>query len=81
MKFEYDPAVDALYIRLNEGEDRRVRKRCSPALAYLTSMRGGQVAGVEVLDAGKRNATPAPVEGSRTDLKACRPQECHRRLS
>ncbi len=59
MKFEYDPAVDALYIRLNEAKIVE-SEEVQPGI-ILDFDESGQVAGVEVLDAGKRSTTPAPV--------------------
>ena len=59
MRFDYDPEVDALYIRLNEAtivESEEVQ----PGI-ILDFDESGKVAAVEVLDASKRNTTPTPI--------------------
>jgi uncharacterized protein YuzE len=59
MRFDYDPQVDALYIRLNEAKIIE-SEEVQPGI-ILDFDENGKVAGVEVLDASKRNTTPAPV--------------------
>jgi uncharacterized protein YuzE len=59
MRFDYDPQVDALYIRLNEVKIIE-SEEVQPGI-ILDFDENGNVAGVEVLDASKRNTTPAPV--------------------
>ncbi|HWR77281.1 MAG TPA: DUF2283 domain-containing protein [Thiobacillus sp.] len=58
MRFDYDPQVDALYIRLNEAKIIE-SEEVQPGI-ILDFDENGKVAGVEVLDASKRNTTPAP---------------------
>lgn len=60
MKFDYDPEVDALYIRLNEA-DIVESEEVQPGI-ILDFDADGKVAGVEVLNASKRNTTPAPIK-------------------
>lgn len=60
MKFDYDPEVDALYIRLNEA-DIIESEEVQPGI-ILDFDADGKVAGVEVLNASKRNTTPAPIK-------------------
>jgi len=60
MKFEYDPEVDALYIRLNEAKIVE-SEEVQPGI-ILDFDENGKVAGLEVLDASKRSTTPAPVQ-------------------
>ncbi|HQT33835.1 MAG: DUF2283 domain-containing protein [Thiobacillus sp.] len=57
MRFDYDPQVDALYIRLNEAKIIE-SEEVQPGI-ILDFDENGKVAGVEVLDASKRNTTPA----------------------
>ena len=59
MKFDYDPEVDALYIRLNESKIIE-SEEVQPGI-ILDFDEAGRVAGVEVLNASKRNTTPAQV--------------------
>ena len=59
MKFDYDPEVDALYIRLNEAEIIE-SEEVQPGI-ILDFDANGKVADVEVLNASKRNMTPPPV--------------------
>lgn len=56
MKIEYDPEVDALYVRLN---DRTIveSEEVQPGI-ILDFDDSGKVAGVEVLNASKRNQEP-----------------------
>ena len=61
MKFDYDPEVDALYIRLNEAADIIESEEVQPGI-ILDFDANGAVAGVEVLNASKRNTTPAPIK-------------------
>lgn len=60
MKFDYDPEVDALYVRLNEA-DIIESEEVQPGI-ILDFDENGKVAGVEVLNASKRNTTPAPIK-------------------
>jgi uncharacterized protein YuzE len=60
MKFDYDPEVDALYIRLNEAEIIE-SEEVQPGI-ILDFDANGKVAGVEVLNASKRNTTSGPVQ-------------------
>ena len=56
MKFEYDPAVDALYVRLNEQpiiESEQIK----PGI-ILDYDEAGNVVGIEVLSASKHENTP-----------------------
>lgn len=59
MRFDYDPEVDALYIRLNEV--RIIESEEVQPGIILDFDENGKVAGVEVLDASKRNTAPVPV--------------------
>jgi uncharacterized protein YuzE len=59
MRFDYDPEVDALYIRRNEAKIIE-SEEVQPGI-ILDFDENGQVAGVEVLNASKRNTTPAPI--------------------
>lgn len=61
MKFDYDPEVDALYIRLNEAVDIIESEEVQPGIILDFDV-DGKVAGVEVLNASKRNTTPAPIK-------------------
>lgn len=56
MRIEYDPEVDALYVRLNDGaiiESEEVQ----PGI-ILDFDENGKVSGVEVLNASKRQNSP-----------------------
>lgn len=55
MRFDYDPQVDALYIRLNEAKIIE-SEEVQPGI-ILDFDESGKVAGVEVLDASKRDTT------------------------
>jgi uncharacterized protein YuzE len=57
MRFDYDPQADALYIRLNEAKIIE-SEEVQPGI-ILDFDENGKVAGVEVLDASKRNTAPA----------------------
>lgn len=59
MRFDYDPQVDALYIRLNEAKIIE-SEEVQPGI-ILDFDENGKVTGVEVLDASKLNTTPTPV--------------------
>ena len=59
MRFDYDPKVDALYIRLNEAKIIE-SEEVQPGI-ILDFDETGKVAAVEVLDASKRNTTPATI--------------------
>lgn len=59
MKFDYDPEADALYIRLNEA-DIVESEEVQPGI-ILDFDKDGKVAGVEVLNASKRNTAPKPI--------------------
>lgn len=56
MKFNYDPAVDALYVRLN---DKKIieSEEIKPGIV-LDYDEFGNVAGIEVLNASKHGAEP-----------------------
>lgn len=56
MKFEYDPAVDALYVRLNE-RDIIESEQIRPGI-ILDYDEDGHVVGIEVLSASKRDTPP-----------------------
>lgn len=58
MRFDYDPEVDALYIRLNEVKIIE-SEEVQPGI-ILDFDENGKVAGVEVLNASKRNTAPVP---------------------
>ena len=60
MRFDYDPQVDALYIRLNE-EKIIESEEVQPGI-ILDFDENGKVAGVEVLNASKRDTTPTPAK-------------------
>lgn len=58
MKFDYDPKVDALYVRLNEA-DIAESEEVQPGI-ILDFDASGTVVGVEVLRASQR-AAPEPI--------------------
>ena len=62
MNIEYDPAVDALYVRLS---DRNIieSEEVQPGIV-LDFDEGGQVVGVEVLNASKRDTSPVPLKAA-----------------
>ena len=60
MRFDYDPEVDALYIRLNEAKIIE-SEEVQPGI-ILDFDENGKAAGVEVLDASRRNTTPASLK-------------------
>ena len=62
MNIEYDPAVDALYVRLR---DRIIieSEEVQPGIV-LDFDEGGQVVGVEVLNASKRDTSPVPLKAA-----------------
>lgn len=62
MNIEYDPAVDALYVRLS---DRNIieSEEVQPGIV-LDFDEGGQVVGVEVLNASKRDTSPASLKAA-----------------
>lgn len=60
MIFNYDPEMDALYIRLNEA--RIIESEEVQPGIILDFDESGNVAGVEVLDASKRNTKPVPIK-------------------
>ena len=57
MKIEYDPEVDALYVRLTESKIIE-SEQVQPGIV-LDFDEAGKVVGLEVLNASKRQ-TPAP---------------------
>lgn len=62
MKIEYDPEVDALYVRLTEStiiESEQVQ----PGI-ILDFDEAGKVVGVEVLNASKRQTPAAPLKAA-----------------
>lgn len=58
MKIEYDPAVDALYVRL--GEQTIVESEQVQPGVILDFDESGKVVGVEILSASKRDSQPLP---------------------
>lgn len=52
MKISYDPAVDAAYIRLKEGEFEVTTQRLTEDIA-INYAPDGSVVGIEILDASK----------------------------
>ncbi len=58
MEIEYDPAVDALYVRLNKQEITE-SEEVQPSV-ILDFDESGKVVGVEILSASKRNEHPVP---------------------
>jgi len=60
MNIEYDPEVDALYVRLI---DRKIieSEEVQPGI-ILDFDEAGKVAGVEVLNASKRETSPTPIK-------------------
>ena len=62
MNIEYDPAVDALYVRLTERkiiESEEVQHGI-----VLDFDETGKVIGVEVLNASKRDTSPLPLKAA-----------------
>lgn len=60
MKIEFDPTVDALYVRLNEQaiiESEEVQ----PGIVFDFD-ESGSVVGIEVLHVSRRTETPAPIQ-------------------
>ncbi|WP_153111058.1 DUF2283 domain-containing protein [Propionivibrio limicola] len=60
MRFDYDPEVDALYIRLNETKKIIESEEVQPGI-ILDFDDNGTVIGVEVLNASKRESSPEPI--------------------
>lgn len=62
MNIEYDPTVDALYVRLT---DRKIieSEEVQPGIV-LDFDETGRVVGVEVLNASKRDTSPAPLKAA-----------------
>jgi uncharacterized protein YuzE len=58
MKIEYDPAVDALYVRLNENKIIE-SEQVQPGV-ILDFDEAGNVAGVEILSASKHDRKTLP---------------------
>ena len=56
MKFEYDPAIDALYVRLNDS-DIIESEQIKPGI-ILDYDEAGNVVGIEVLNASKHDNEP-----------------------
>lgn len=59
MRFDYDPEADARYIQLNDADITKSEEVQSGII--LDFDESGRVAGIEVLNASKRNTTPAPI--------------------
>lgn len=62
MNIEYDPDVDALYVRLADSKVIE-SEEVQPGIV-LDFDESGKVVGVEVLNAGKRGASPAPLKAA-----------------
>lgn len=62
MKIEYDPEVDALYVRLTESEIIE-SEQVQPGI-ILDFDADGKVVGVEVLNASKRETPVAPMKAA-----------------
>ncbi len=60
MKIEYDPEVDALYVRLNENKVIE-SEQVQPGIV-LDFDEAGTVVGVEVLSVSKRSTTSPPMK-------------------
>lgn len=60
MRIEYDPEVDALYVRLTENKIVE-SEQIQPGI-ILDFDDAGKVAGIEVLNASKRTKNPAPMK-------------------
>lgn len=62
MKIEYDPEVDALYVRLTESKIIE-SEQVQPGI-ILDFDAAGKVVGVEVLNASKRETPTAPLKAA-----------------
>ncbi len=62
MRIEYDPEVDALYVRLSETKIIE-SEQVQPGI-ILDFDDAGKVVGVEVLNASKREARPEPIKAA-----------------
>jgi uncharacterized protein YuzE len=62
MRIEYDPEVDALYVRLTESKIIE-SEQVQPGI-ILDFDAAGKVVGVEVLNASKREAPTAPLKAA-----------------
>lgn len=62
MNIEYDPAVDALYVRLTDG--RIIESEEVQPGIVLDFDEAGKVVSVEVLNASKRESSPAPLKAA-----------------
>ena len=67
MKIEYDPEVDALYVRLTESKIIE-SEQVQPGIV-LDFDEAGKVVGLEVLNASKRQTPATPLKGSRLTPK------------
>jgi len=59
MKFDYDPEVDALYVRLTDAKIIE-SEEVQPGIILDFDERGN-VAGVEILGSGKQKTPPSPI--------------------
>ena len=59
MKFDYDPEVDALYVRLTDAKIIE-SEEVQPGIILDFDERGN-VAGVEILGSGKQKKPPSPI--------------------
>jgi uncharacterized protein YuzE len=62
MKIEYDPEVDALYVRLTDSKIIE-SEQVQPGI-ILDFDAAGKVVGVEVLNASKRETPAAPLKAA-----------------
>jgi uncharacterized protein YuzE len=62
MKIEYDPGVDALYVRLADSKTFE-SEQVQPGIV-LDFNGAGKVVGVEVLNASKRETPVAPLKAA-----------------
>lgn len=62
MNIEYDPDVDALYVRLTASKVIE-SEEVQPGI-ILDFDDNGKVVGVEVLNASERDTTPAPLKAA-----------------
>lgn len=60
MNIQYDPEVDALYVRLSQHKIVE-SEQVQPGIV-LDFDEGGQVVGVEVLNASRRETAPRPLK-------------------
>ena len=62
MKIEYDPGVDALYVRLTESKIIE-SEQVQPGIV-LDFDEAGKVVGLEVLNASKRQTPATPIKAA-----------------